>query len=57
MSLTVLFGGTIAPLLLILSPLSLAAARDCLDWEAPSKAVDVATKKPCHKKRPPLLLM
>ena len=57
MSLTVLFSGTIAPFLLLFSPLSLSAARDCFYWEAPGKAVDVAGKKPCDKKRPPLLLM
>lgn len=57
MSLTFLFSGTIAPFLLIISPLSLAAARDCLDWEAPGKAVTTAAERPCHKKRPPMLLM
>lgn len=57
MSLTLLFTAAIAPLLLILSPVSLATARDCLDWDAPAKAVDIAVEKPCPKKRPPLLLM
>lgn len=55
MSLAVLLGGTIAPFLLMLSPLSVAAARDCLDWEPPAKAVGTAAKNPCP--RPPLLLM
>ncbi|WP_255325672.1 hypothetical protein [Sphingobium sp. 15-1] len=44
-------------MLLILSPVSLATARDCLDWDAPAKAVDIAVEKPCPKKKPPLLLM
>jgi hypothetical protein len=57
MSLTVLFGGTIAPFLLIFSPISLAGVRDCLNWDAPAKAAKVAAEKPCPKKRPPLLLM
>ncbi|UZW54407.1 hypothetical protein NUH86_12925 [Sphingobium sp. JS3065] len=57
MSLTLLLAGAIAPFLLILSPVSLATARDCLDWDAPAKAVDVAVEKPCPKKKPPLLLM
>ncbi|GAY23393.1 hypothetical protein SFOMI_3963 [Sphingobium fuliginis] len=46
-----------APFLLMFSPVSLAAARDCLDWEAPAKAVDLGVEKPCPKKKPPLLLM
>ncbi|KEQ54519.1 hypothetical protein [Sphingobium chlorophenolicum] len=57
MSLTLLFSGAIAPFLLMLSPISLATARDCLDWDVPAKAVDVAVEKPCPKKKPPLLLM
>jgi len=57
MSLSVLFGGTIAPFLLIFSPISLAGVRDCLNWDAPARAPKVAAEKPCPKKRPPLLLM
>ncbi|WP_375194875.1 hypothetical protein [Sphingobium sp.] len=57
MSLTVLFGGTIAPFLLIFSPITLASVRDCLNWEAPAKAAKAAVDPPCRKKRPPLLLM
>lgn len=57
MSLTVLFSGTIAPFLLMFSPLSLAAVRDCLVWAAPVKAVDIAAERPCPKKKPLLLLM
>jgi hypothetical protein len=57
MSLTLIFSGTIAPLLLILSPVSLAKARDCVNWDALAKAVDIAMEKPCPKKRPRLPLM
>ncbi|WP_242125749.1 hypothetical protein [Sphingobium sp. Sx8-8] len=54
MSLTLLFGGTVAPFLLIFSPITLAAARDGLSWDAPAK---MPAKRPCPKKRPPLMLM
>ncbi|BAI95029.1 hypothetical protein Sj15T_29310 [Sphingobium sp. TA15] len=57
MALTLLLAGTVAPFLLMFSPVSLATARDCLDWEAPAKAVDLGVEKPCPKKKPPLLLM
>ena len=57
MSLTLVFSGTIAPLLLVLSPISLATARDCLNWTAVAKAVDIAMERPCPKKRPRLPLM
>ncbi|AMK25000.1 MULTISPECIES: hypothetical protein [unclassified Sphingobium] len=57
MSLTLLFAGTIAPFLLMVSPVSLAVTRDCLDWNAPAKAVDIAAEKPCPKRKPPFLLM
>jgi len=57
MSLTLLFAGTIAPFLLMVSPVSLVAARDCLDWDAPAKAVDIAVGKPCPKRQPPFLPM
>ncbi|WP_313801039.1 hypothetical protein [Sphingobium sp.] len=57
MSLTLLFGGAIAPFLLMFSPVTLAAARDCLDWTAPAKAVGMAADRPCPKRKRPLLLM
>lgn len=56
MSLSILFGGTIAPFLLMFSPLSWASVRDCMEWNPPAKAVDLpAGKRPCPRK--PLLLL
>lgn len=59
MPLAMLFGGTIAPMLLVLAPLSLATARNCIDWEPVAKARDTPARadraSPCP--RPPLILM
>jgi hypothetical protein len=50
-----LFGGTIAPALLMLSPLAVMAASDCADWKPAAKAVKGGTDSPCKRPRLPLM--
>ncbi|HJT40121.1 MAG TPA: hypothetical protein VJ762_07305, partial [Sphingobium sp.] len=47
MSLSLLLGGTIAPMLFLLSPASVAMVRDCLEWDPPAKMAAVQAKRPC----------
>lgn len=55
MSFASLFGGTVAPALLMLSPFAVMAAKDCDDWKPAAKAVRNSDQAGCT--RPPLPLM
>jgi hypothetical protein len=57
MSLSILFGGSIAPILMLFAPVSIALNRDCVDWAPVAKATGAAAKPPCPQPRPPLMLM
>jgi hypothetical protein len=50
-----LLGGTIAPALLMLSPLAVMAASDCADWKPAAKAMKGSNIDPCKKPRLPLM--
>ncbi|MEG8223318.1 hypothetical protein OSJ57_22315 [Sphingomonas sp. HH69] len=51
----IFLGSTLAPALLMLSPLAVIAAKDCTDWQPAAKARKGDTSPPC--KAPPLPLM
>ncbi|MDI1296035.1 MAG: hypothetical protein PSY12_09160 [bacterium] len=55
MPLAMLFGGTIAPILLMLSPLAVIAARDCGDWTLVARAAKGHGDEPCHRLPLPLM--
>ena len=48
-------GGTLVPVLLMLSPLAVMAAKDCAGWAPTARAVEGGKQKAC--KKPILLLM
>ena len=47
MSLSLLLGGTVAPFLFLFSPMSVAAVRDCMEWDPPAKMMTIEAKRPC----------
>jgi len=49
-----LVGGTLAPALLMLSPLAVMAAKDCTDWKPVAKAAK-DNGHPCKRPRMPLM--
>tara|TARA_R110000868_G_scaffold79256_3_gene225577 strand:+ start:2041 stop:2376 length:336 start_codon:yes stop_codon:yes gene_type:complete len=51
----IFLGSTLAPALLMLSPLAVIAAKDCTDWQPAAKVRKGDTSTPC--KAPPLPLM
>lgn len=55
MSNPIFLGSTLAPALLMLSPLAVIAAKDCTDWQPAAKARKGDAPPPC--KAPPLPLM
>jgi hypothetical protein len=54
MSLPIAFASLLSPALLLIAPVSLSIARDCMDWSAAAQAMDSARKN-CP--RPPFMPM
>ncbi|WP_196221741.1 hypothetical protein [Sphingobium sp. CAP-1] len=54
MSFAAFLGGTVAPVLLMLSPFAVMAAKDCDDWKPAAKAVK-SKDASCTRPRPPLM--
>ncbi|NML08700.1 hypothetical protein HHL08_00820 [Sphingobium sp. AR-3-1] len=50
-----LLGGTIMPLLLMLSPLAVMAASDCTRWHPVAKAAKAGDGTSCTRHRLPLM--
>jgi len=55
MSLAVILGGAIAPILLLLSPFSFGGRSDCAQWNPPAKAAAISPGRPCP--RPPMMML
>jgi hypothetical protein len=48
-------GGTLAPVLLMLSPFAVMAAKDCGAWKPAAKVAKASSDAPCTRARPPLM--
>jgi hypothetical protein len=55
MPIAALFGGTMMPLLLMLSPLAVMAASDCTRWHPVAKAAKAGDRTACTRHRLPLM--
>jgi hypothetical protein len=55
MSIAAILGGTLAPVLLMLSPLAVMAAQDCTDWKWTAKAAKPSRDTGCLPRRWPLM--
>ncbi|MES2172491.1 MAG: hypothetical protein V4523_00940 [Pseudomonadota bacterium] len=55
MPIAALFGSTIMPLLLMLSPLAVMAASDCTRWHPVADAAKAGDRTACTRHRLPLM--
>ena len=55
MSIAAILGGTLAPVLLMLSPLAVMAAQDCTDWKWTATAAKPSRATGCLPHRWPLM--
>lgn len=49
MPIALFLGGTLAPVLLMLSPLAVMATSDCTDWKPAAKAIKTGKQAPCPR--------